>query len=312
MRIQPFEGAQVVEAAVMAASAYADLRVQVPALPASWAEPSAYEPLLRELIEDGGGLAAVRGGVLVAFLGAWRVERRGERWIFSPEWGNGASGPDRGRLAAELYAEAARGWVDGGRRLHYVAHLANDEAMREAYLWLGFGYATADGVRSVDPIDGPPEPSGVSVRRADGRDVGVLVELEEGLRAHVAGSPVFFALGAPRTPEEQELRLADPAAATFLAVDGETPVGYLRIGPASDDAATIIRDRQTASITGAFIVPARRERGIGSALLQAALSWARAGGYVRVAVDHETANREATRFWRRQFRYVTLTLARRV
>jgi GNAT superfamily N-acetyltransferase len=76
--------------------------------------------------------------------------------------------------------------------------------------------------------------------------------------------------------------------------------------------AGVIRDPGTASITGAFTLSERRGQGVATALLDAALAWARDRGYVRCAVDFESMNVEARRFWLRWFTPVVLTMARRL
>ena len=78
------------------------------------------------------------------------------------------------------------------------------------------------------------------------------------------------------------------------------------------DASTIIRDEGTARITGAFTRADRRGQGVAAALLDAALAWARDEGYIRCAVDFESANLLASRFWPRHFEVVGITLGRRL
>jgi GNAT superfamily N-acetyltransferase len=121
---------------------------------------------------------------------------------------------------------------------------------------------------------------------------------------------VFFVLGAPRSEDDHAALLRDPAVATFLAEAGGRAIAYLRIGPSADDVAMIVRDPGTASITGAFTEPEMRREGVATALLDTALGWARDAGYVRCAVDHESANPEATRFWRGEFEPVAVSYAR--
>jgi GNAT superfamily N-acetyltransferase len=188
---------------------------------------------------------------------------------------------------------------------------ANDRVALRTFAWLGFGHNAMDGIRDLEPIRRRPSVA-VRVRRAAPSDARVLADLEDGLREHLAASPVFFALGPPRTLADQRRRIAQTDAAVLLAeVDGHV-VAHLLVGPAADDAATIIRDDGTASISGAFTRPEHRRAGIADALLDAAIGWARDGGYERIAVDFETANLLATRFWTRHFRPATHSLARRL
>jgi GNAT superfamily N-acetyltransferase len=314
----PLATRHVPQAAAMAAARCAALRARVPEVPPAWSEPAAYEPLLRGFAEAGASLVMEREGRVAAYLAAWKIEARGEQWVFSPEWGNGSGGADRRGMIEELYRAAAADWMADGRAGHHVSLFADDGEAREAWAWLGFGATVADGLRGVEPISAAVDPSGLVVRRAGVQDAERLAELEEGLRQHLAASPVFFRLGEPRPLHEQQQRLSDAEVATWLAEQPPAAgaeavaVAYLRIGPSSDDAATIIRAASTASITGAFTLPELRGTGVGTALLQRAVAWARTAGYERVAVDHETANLEASRFWRRHFAYVTHTVTRRV
>jgi GNAT superfamily N-acetyltransferase len=98
----------------------------------------------------------------------------------------------------------------------------------------------------------------------------------------------------------------------WLADHQGEAVAYMRLGPASEDACTIIRDDKTCSITGAFTSEKARGRGIATALLDRSLRWARAQAYERCAVDFEPMNPLATRFWLRHFEPVCYTLVRHV
>jgi GNAT superfamily N-acetyltransferase len=89
-------------------------------------------------------------------------------------------------------------------------------------------------------------------------------------------------------------------------------LAFIRIGPHSTDASTIIRDEGTASITGAFTRADRRGQGVARVLLDAALAWARDSEYIRCAVDFESANLLASRFWPSHFQVVGITLGRRL
>lgn len=268
--------------------------------------------MLQALLGTGSGVAAERDGRLVAYLGVWRFEARGEASVFSPEWANGADGHGRRRLIEELYAASADAWVRDGYRSHLISVLADDRGALDSSHWLGFGEVAADAIRGSDPVPGAEPVPALIVRRAGLQDLDALTAMEEGLRRHVAASPAFFRLGPPRSCEDQQSRLSDASTPIWMAeLEGEA-IAYLRIGSSSDEAATIIRDPETASISGAFTLAAHRRAGVATQLLNAAVAWGRQRGYRRVAVDHETANPEASRFWCRHFTYVTYSLGRRL
>ncbi|HEX2883830.1 MAG TPA: GNAT family N-acetyltransferase [Candidatus Limnocylindria bacterium] len=315
MELVAFTPELVHEAALMAAARSADARRHQPLLPRRWSSPADHEPGLNALARDGVGVAVREGGRLTGYLAAWEIDapRRGRRWTYAPEWGWAAIGTGRsprGTVIEELYSAAAQRWVGDGFRTHIVSVMADDRTGLARWSWLGFGRTTMDGIRDLAPI-GRTVP-GISIRRGDPGDAATLAELEEGLRAHLAGTPVFFALGAPRSEEQHRQRLADPSGAVLLAEREGRIVAHMLVGPASEDAATMIRDAGTASITGAFTRPEARRGGVAEALLDAAVSWARDQGYERIAVDFETANLLATRFWTRHFAPVSFSLERSV
>ncbi len=310
MEIVPFEPVHHEAAAALTCAAFRAARRRNALLPARWEQGATYVPELDSIQRHGSGVALIDRGRLHGFLAAYQVARGARRWTFTPEWAWGARGRDRARLIQDLYAAAADRWVADGCRTHHVSVHAPDRVGRSAWSWLGFGHEVMDGIRDLAPL--PTMTTDVRIRRAEPPDATTLGELEEGLRQHLAGTPVFFSLGPARTLEEQRQRIGRAEAAVLLAEIAGEVVGHLLVGPASDDAATVIRDERTASIVGAFVRDEHRRAGVAHTLLAAAVEWAREGGYERIAVDFETANLLATRFWTRYFQPVTYSLVRRL
>ena len=135
--------------------------------------------------------------------------------------------------------------------------------------------------------------------------------LDDGLWQHMRDAPIFL-------PVEKKGRdhwvewIRDPSRYTLLALVGHEPVAFLSLGPANEDVSTIILDEGTTSIYGAFTRQDARGRGIAAVLLDRALGRARDQGYVRCAVDFESANLDGARFWLRHFRPVCLSLFRQI
>jgi GNAT superfamily N-acetyltransferase len=316
LTIERLHGGHVDDAARLAAAAYRDLRQALPILPAAWDSPDATAPLIARIIDAGPAFAAVERGRLVGHLAGWIGAGRGLRWSFSPEWANAAAGDDPRRVREALYTAIAGEWLDAGAPRHLVSTMATATEALETWSWLGFGVDTVDAIRDLSPTvtpDPPPDPPAapLHVRRAGVDDVAAVARLERGLRDYLAAPPVLFALGKKRTNAEHERLLADPAIATFVAeTSGSAAVAYLRIGPVPDDVAMAVRDPSTAAITGAFTVESRRRGGVATALLDAALAWARSEGRERCSVDFESRNVLARRFWLRWFRPAVLTFGR--
>ncbi len=312
MRIIPLDITHLDAAAELSAARVRALREQAPDLPLCYGEPTTLLPLLQEIAAAGPGVAALEGERLVGFILAWRVPAfRGRPTVFSPEWANGVDPSDSRRIYEALYTRMAALWVEEGYRAHVICLLPHDRAALESWHWLGFGLMAADGVRSLAPIAATGQPDW-AIGRAGPEDLNAVLRLSDALNAHMSAAPVFLPPPDPGRHTLIEQQLGDARYAHWLARrDGEA-VGWLRIGPASDDACTIIRDPGTASITGAYVLPAVRGQGAMTALLDRALAWARAEGYTRCAVDFEPMNPPARRFWLRYFRLACLAVGRRV
>ena len=95
-----------------------------------------------------------------------------------------------------------------------------------------------------------------------------------------------------------------------LASLDDEPVAYMQVCRLDDDL--VVTDVQTAGIQGALTRDDLREQGIGAALLNRCLAWAREQGFVRCAVDFEGENVLGRRFWLRHFAPTIYSLARRL
>jgi GNAT superfamily N-acetyltransferase len=310
--IVPFGPEHVPAAASLVAGGVERLRRRVPVLPAGWTEAATIVPVLLGLLERGSGLAVVDDDELLAFQVGRVLDGRGGKWSFTPDIAHAAPLDTSGRLRERLYAGLAEAWVKGACPEHVVSILADDGDAQAAFARLGFGHVLVDLVRDLSPVGVVDLPDGVRVRRAESRDANALVGLDAGLRRHLQASPVFLRMGPAATAEVQRRHVEDPAQAVFVAERDGRPVACLRIGPCATDVAMVVRDAGTASITAAFTEPPFRGGGVASALLDAAVGWARDAGYQRCAVDHESANREAGRFWARHFVPATLSMGRRL
>ncbi|MCU0479124.1 MAG: GNAT family N-acetyltransferase [Chloroflexi bacterium] len=316
----PFAQADIPAAVVAAAAAAARLRARAPALPARWSEPAAHVPVLEDLAVAGSGWVARRDGAVLGHHVAWGVGTGRDARTFAPEPGLAlAPGlPPRvaRRVVEELVTVAGRSWVERGFRTHIAAIPLGDAALRDALTWLGYGILVVDAVRGLDDpllpaLPAAPRP-GVRVRRAGRDDLPDVLDLDRGLRRHLVDAPTFLVLPRPQDPVAIAAALADPGIATLLGEIDGTPVALLRVGPSADDVAMLVRDPGTASIDAAFTRREHRGTGVAAALLAAAEEWARERGHVRLAVDFESANVLAARFWTHWFTPVVASYGRRL
>jgi GNAT superfamily N-acetyltransferase len=311
MKVVPLGEEHLQDAAALVSRRYQGLRAQVPSLPLRYAEVSTLLPMLRDIAGAGPGVATIRGGQLVGFLSGWLMPSfRGKRSAFSPEWANAAEPENSQRIYEQMYTHLSTSWVADGYTTHLIGLLANDREGLEGWHWLGFGMLAADAVRDLQPV--PGRDTDVEIRRAGLQDLDQVKTLHEALSEYMAEPPIFLFNTEERDVAYYEEWLQNPDKAIWLAFHGTEAVAYMRLGPASEDASTIIYDEKTTSITGAFTRETARGGGIATVLLNRSLAWARAKGYERCAVDFEPMNPLATRFWLRHFQPVCHAVVRHI
>jgi GNAT superfamily N-acetyltransferase len=311
IEILPLEEKHLADAAALVCARYRALRQQLPVMPSRYEDPDAILPRLHDLAGRAPGIVAIRKGKLSGFLVAYQFpDFRGKPGTYAPEWANGAEMADSRRIYEALYTGLSAQWVGAGYCTHLLSIMASDAEGIEGWRWLGFGLLAADGVRNLQPVAEPT--TGVELRRAGLGDLQQVTTLMGELRQYMAEPPTFLhqedAIGA----EEDKEWLADPAHAIWLAYQGMDAVACMAQGPASPRASTLIDDRGTTSIVGAYTRETARNTGIATALLNQVLTWGRGEGYERCAVDWEPMNVLATRFWTRHFQPLSYALIRHV
>ena len=311
LEIVSMRSGHAADAAKLVVAEYHRLRAQVPALPARYEDANVIVPMIEQAISRAPAVAAISGSELVGFLSGFLVKALwGKRGIFCPEWANAAVSGQARELYEKMYAHLAREWIANGCFTHAIGMLASARDAIDALHWLGFGYVSGDAVRDLGHVRG--HVSGEEVRLAEQDDLDDVLVLAEALGRYMAAPPTFLAFARPPDRDAYAEWIADPDRCILLACLGGEAVGYMRFGPASSDACDIIVDPGTCSNTGAFVFEEARGCGLGAALLRCGLEWAREHGYERCAVDFESANVLASRFWTRHFRPVVYGLARRI
>jgi GNAT superfamily N-acetyltransferase len=291
-------------AAGLVATSFRVLRRQTPILPARYEDAAAIARLLRDL-DDPAGVVALEVGRLVGFMTGFVLpEFLGKRSFYSPEWANGAEPGNSRRIYEEMYRHAAARWVADGCAVHAVTLMVHDRQGIEGWQWLGFGLAAVDGVRDLGLLLGSP--TGLDVRQASLADAGEVIAFGRALEQHMADPPVLW----PHDAEDYGVWLQQPDHAAWLAYEGGEPIGCLGLQLGRGGGCEIVQDERTASVIMAYTRAGARCQGIGTALVNQALAWARARGCQRCAVDWEPMNPPANRFWTRGFDPVCYSLLR--
>jgi GNAT superfamily N-acetyltransferase len=318
MVITDFAAAHVEAAGALLAARHRAHRLNEPLLAARFEDPAAAQEEVAVLLaqERASGAVAVASGRVVGYvLGA---PRGGTLW--GPNVWVEAAGHavEEAETARDLYAHAAARWVAEGRTWHYALVPATDPALVDAWFRLGFGQQHVHALREAPSSARAHPPPGVVIRRAKRADVDDLAELDLLLPDHQARAPVFSA-GEPATLEQcradWEEGIDDPAYAAFVAELERRIVGSA-VGCSvklSRGHAGLARPDGAGLLGFAAVRPEARGRGIGRALGEQVLQWAREAGYQTVVTDWRATNLLSSRTWPRLgFRPTFLRLFRQI
>ncbi len=134
----------------------------------------------------------------------------------------------------------------------------------------------------------------------DGKLLGFL-EIEH--RAYYRTPPIFLSKDTGRAAVERDLLAAQrDGAALFVHDEDGSPSACFHVARCKGlEEGRLLRDTNSAQVLSAYARPRSRGRGVGRALLNACVGWARSQGFERLMVEHETANLLGSAFWGRHF-----------
>jgi len=329
IEVVPFVAAHLDAAAKLLAVRHRIDRDRMPELPAEFGEPTTARAAIESLYgaTDADGWTALWDGQLAGFL-------IGKRQVFGeasiealfldtkavsiPFTGYAARADAAETIYRTLYAAAADRWVAAGFLSHSISTTI-DHAGGEPWFSLGFGRRFGHGIRALNASENrpePPLPPTFSIRRAGpaARDA-VFNVFAEGVRFHTV-TPIFLPYLAKAVESHRakiEGWLADPAVAIWVAESAGEVVGMVQMQPAEGHVDDGIRPANSVYLFEGHVNPGARGRGIGSALVERGLAWAREAGYAVCVVDWFTANPLSSSFWpRRGFVPFAAQLARRI
>jgi GNAT superfamily N-acetyltransferase len=214
-------------------------------------------------------------------------------------------------VLSALWGELAHPLIADGVTYYYVVHPASAR-LHEAWSNIGFGrdgcYAVRHVTAGTSTATRPRGPAGsaragdagtvgVTVRRAGSEDLPTVGRLALVELRHRATPPMF---APPDTSSLDEViavhaTLREAGAVHFLAhLDGRD-VGLLTIELTSPAPRLCPEGQPYIGATGT--VPEVRRRGVGRALVAAALDWAQGSGYDWISVDFNTGNALSRPFW---------------
>ena len=306
LEIRPFSSDVIADAARLLAARHRAQRLVEPGLSATYEEGPVARTEIEKLAatDSASGAIALRDGAVVGYLiGAPRGPLWGPNiWV---EGAGHAVVEGETEVVRDLYGFAAARWVDGGATSHYAIMPATDAALVDAWFQLGFGRQHVHAIReALGAEERPAPPAGISVRRAERRDIPALGRLEIVLPEHQNESPVFSRLEVPTleaATNEWEEAFDDPRYTTFVAEHHGLVVGSaIACGiEASNEHQGIAQPSGAGFLGFAAVQPEARGLGAGRALGEAVLIWSRDAGHPTVVADWRETSLLASRTWPR-------------
>lgn len=261
-------------------------------------------------IEARQALVAMRDGVLAGYMAWLYFDFHGEPSAFVPTVGSAADAQEEAAVLHALYAEASRAWVREGRLNHLWMTFHGDSPLRDVLYEVGFGSHVIDACQSIS--EGPlPAAAACAVTRAGAADVDAVCRLGNDAERNLLRAPVFLLRAPWQRAEIAGLIREQPV---FAAWDQGRMIGVLSLDMGQRFHTERLTRADSAYIggIGAYVEPAYRGRGIGTALLRYAFAHCREAGKQYLHVSYETANPDARVFWPRHFRPAIRSVRRRV
>jgi GNAT superfamily N-acetyltransferase len=284
-------------------------------LPANYASVEGTKPLIEALLPRSEGVVATEGGRVVGYLLAHADLDWGGRARLVPMDGHAVDHAEAVEVYREMYTAASPSWNERGFFQHTVNIPAGDEAAEKAFFSLGFGQMLAFGLRDVAPLEAAP--STVRVERAGPEQIEDVRRLMVSLGQYNSKPPLYRPFVAQTDTEWARgptvlRQMADEACSYWLAYDGNEPVGVMIFTP-SDPTELMVSPDDAVYLWIAYVQPNVRMGGVGKALVENGLAWARSRAYGHCTVGWFTTNMYGSRFWTgRGYQPVMYRLERRI
>ena len=313
----PFADEHVDAAAALLAARQGLDRAREPALPTAAEDPAIARRALEAVLAESGalGMAALRDGDLAGFLLA--NLRLGEPWGragWMPYAGHALAPGESAALMGDLYGALAPALLERWAPDHYALVPASDGELVEAWFGLGFGKMQVHAVADTGGEGFAAE--GVTLRRATPDDAHQIAELAPLIAQHQAASPTF----APLAPESRAglvegyvESLGEDDVTIWVGEREGRLLGLSLLYPTEAEEVDLLSPERCVSLAVASTRPEARGLGVGRALVDRSLAWAREEGYERCLADWRSTNLLSSRFWpQRGFRPIAYRLYRHV
>ena len=302
VEVVPFSDEHLDAAGALLAARHARHREAEPLLP-ELADP--ISTVEREWRAEGASGVFARTGYLIA---SPQTIFDGPTWMRVGVAGHAVDGDPE--TVRDLYAAAAKRWVEEGHTMHAAFVPSFDTELLDAWFRLSFGASAALATRETageEPYDG-----GVAIRDGSRDDYAETARLELEMSASMQPSPSFSDVPLQTHDEvlAEWIEGDEDEYELFVAERGGRIVGHILLYRRPPDLRV---PEGSIDLAQASTEPEARGTGVGRALTSHVIRWAHEHGYAVMTTDWRMTNLRASRFWpRRGFRTTFLRLYRSI
>ncbi len=248
------------------------------------------------------GVAVFSNGTLVAYMltGA-TFTFKNQKAAIIPEYGHSAIDENRRELYRLMYMKLSSRWIEQNIHLHIIGHFAHDGGLNDTLFQLGFGAILSENLRDFSPVKSDQD---IIIKYEN--DPVKLLELAQEHRQFYPKAPIFIKKNTEPEAIISDLKNNLENGDKFLIYyENDIPAGYFSVGTSNNNSihseGFLLQDTNTTQVKSAFIKPSFRGKGVGAALLNEVITWARNNGFDRLFVEYETANYYGGKFWAKHF-----------
>jgi GNAT superfamily N-acetyltransferase len=320
LKIRSFIDEHINSAGNLVANTVKRLRNQGAVLSHAYENEELCIQFLIDLFQKGAiGAAAIENGKLSGFIiGLPREDEFFGRSVWSKVPMHALAEGVEPALYRHLYAAAGEQWMANGYPNHYVEEPAIEKTALWTWFGLGFGQQQVYGAldlaahsHSEFTNDGK-----ITIRRAAAGDEEILKSFAWNVAGYQMGAPVWAPTAENEKAELEEgySELAtDPDSITWLAFDGDSPVGMQRYHAVVDASKDILNVEGGIELAPGSTMPQARGKGSATLMTQHGLAYAREHGFKTCLIDWRTTNLLSAAFWPKMgFEPVVFRLERRV
>ena len=264
---------------------------------------------VRAFLEQTGenpGFALFKSNKLTGYmLETARGDFMGQKTAFSLDFYSHSSITENKEIIYQkLYEKLADVWIKEGCYAHDINFFAQDKVLGNCFFRLGFGITHFELIRDISPVSYP----GTDFKIAKLENEFTVKSLFKEEHDFYTKSPLFWIVPQPFN-ENREDEIASGKKEGFAVFDKDDVIGFIFVS--KGEAETwLFKDDKNGQIKAAYIKPGYRYKGIGKALLQSVINWAKEKRLERLYVEGESANINGGNFWMRNFTPVSYCVRR--